>query len=250
MFVSPPVSAQTVAEREGDGEAVAVERQIRLIEQALEQAVGRGVSTVEQQFSTFVPGLRFFAGSIQARGFALDGYGLFFDVEYPVVRRSILWSMGALNQFVDANMASALANLRRQMLAMQDGPGRSAFSEALRELEGQVRSTRERSVSLGGSDRIADRRVDESPTPDAVELYRTTLTQALTDVLINYGGALPAGALGDEQWLTVAARDGRGLRSGGGEPRTLLLRVRGRDLSAFRDGRLPVAAVRARVETR
>ena len=85
---------------------------------------------------------------------------------------------------------------------------------------------------------------------DPVELYRTTLTQALTDVLINYGGALPAGALGDEQWLTIAARDGRGLRSSGGEPRTLLLRVRGRDLSAFRDGRLPVADVRARVETR
>ena len=61
-----------------------VERQVHLMEQALQKAVGHGVNEVERQLTTLVPGLVLFAGSIQVRGFVLTGYGLFFDVEYPI----------------------------------------------------------------------------------------------------------------------------------------------------------------------
>ena len=43
-----------------------------------------------------VPGMLYFAGPIRVRGFELQDYGVFFHVEHPVVRRSILWWMNTL----------------------------------------------------------------------------------------------------------------------------------------------------------
>ena len=138
-----PAGAQTRVSNAPTTQDSPVDRQIRVIEQVLEQAVGASVQRVERQLPALAPGLLFFTGAIQTRGFALEGYGLFFDVEYPPLRRSILWSMRALNQ-LNANMAQialadATANLRRQMQSMQEGPGRDALAETLRELEAQVR---------------------------------------------------------------------------------------------------------------
>ena len=255
LLTASSVAAQLDTDRQRIDGPEAVESQIRVMEQAFEQAVGRGVRTVEQQLPSLVPGLLFLAGSIQVRGFALEGYGLFFDVEYPAVRRSMLWSMAALSQF-DASMANALANLHRQMQTMPDGPRRTAFSEALRELEARARSTSPTPVALGAADRSQGRAVDDPSTPDPVdplgldELYRVTLTKALTDVLVTYGRTIPPGTLGAEHWLTVAARDGRGLAGSTAERRTLQIGVRGRDLAALRDGRLSLDDLRARVETR
>ena len=183
-----------------------VAQQVRRLEQEQERAVSRGVSAVERQLPTLVPGLLFFAGSIQARGFVLDDYGVFFYVEYPVVRRSLLWSLGVLDPF-DAGMGPALASLRRRMLAMQQGPGRAALGRALGEVEEQARSTPAAPVAVGAPAPAA--RVDAAPAPLAVdpeELYRTALREALTDALVTHGDALP-GALGDFEWLTAAARD-------------------------------------------
>ncbi len=228
-----------------------VAQQVRRLEQELERAVSRGVSAVERQLPTLVPGLLFFAGSIQARGFVLDDYGVFFYVEYPVVRRSLLWSLGVLDPF-DAGMGPALASLRRRMLAMQQGPGRAALGRALGEVEEQARSTPAAPVAVGAPAPAPAARVDAAPAPLAVdpeELYRTALREALTDALVTHGDALP-GALGDFEWLTVAARDARGLRVRSGEHQTLQIRVRGGDLAALREGRLSLEEARGRVETR
>ena len=154
----------------------------------------------------------------------------------------------------DAGMGPALAGLRRRMLAMQEGPGRAALGRALREVEEQVRSTPAAPVAAGAPPPPPPgAHADAAPAPLAVdpeELYRTALREALTDALMTYGGALPA-ALGDFEWLTVAARDARGLRVlRSGERRTLQIRVRGGDLAALRDGRLSLAEARGRVETR
>ncbi len=231
IALAAPAPAQ-VPPTGGDRDAN-VARQVRRLEQALERAVSRGVSTVERQLPTPAPGLLFFAGSIQARGFVLDDYGVFFYVEYPVVRRSLLWSLGVLDPF-DAGMRPAPAGRRRRMVTVQDSPGRATHGQARREAEAPARSP------------------SAAPAPRAVdpeELYRTVLREALTDALMTHGGALPA-ALGEFEWLTVAARDGRGPRVRAGERTTLKIRVRGGDLAALHDGRLSPEEARGRVETR
>ena len=245
-----PASAPAQVPEPGGSRDETVAQQVRRLEQELERAVSRGVSVVERQLPTPVPGLLLFAGSIQARGFVLDDYGVFFYVEYPVVRRSLLWSLGVLHPF-DAGTGPALASLRRRMLAMQDGPGRAALSRALREVEEQARPAPAAPVAAGAPAPPAAR-VDGAPAPLAVdpeELYRTALREALTDALMMHGGALP-GTLGDFEWLTVAARDARAARVRAGERPTLQIRVRGGDLAALRDGRLSLEEARGRVETR
>ena len=244
-------AARAQAPEAGGNRDETVAQQVRRLEQELERAVSRGVSAVERQLPTLVPGVLFFAGSIQARGFVLDDYGVFFYVEYPVVRRSLLWSLGVLDPF-DAGMGPALASLRRRMLAMQDGPGRAALDRALGEVEEQARSMPAAPVAVGAPAPAPAARVDAAPAPltvDPEELYRTALREALTDALVTHGDALP-GALGDFEWLTVAARDARGLRVRSGEHQALQIRVRGGDLAALREGRLSLEEARGRVETR
>jgi hypothetical protein len=88
---SPPASA---AGSEPTKLAERMER-VRLMERALEDAVTHGVRIVERQLPA-VPGMLYFAGPVRVRGFELNDYGVFLDVEHPVVRRSILWSMNTL----------------------------------------------------------------------------------------------------------------------------------------------------------
>ena len=66
--------------------------------------------------------------------------------------------------------------------------------------------------------------------------------------MIENSGSL---VLGDNEWLTVAARDNAPTApfiSGDPDVVTLVLRVKGSDLSAFRAGRLTLEQVRSRVQ--
>ena len=252
MPLAAPAWAQPPSTRSPGADDAIVAERVELMEQALEQAVSRGIRIVERQLPALAPGLVFFAGPIQARGFVLDGYGVFFDVEYPVVRRSILWSMGMLRQF-DVTMSDTLEGLRRRMQGMQEGPARAAFGQALRELEAAVQPTSPVAPVALGVPRSRDRSDVETTPPsgavsiDPLELYLSALTGSLTDALLAYGEAMPVDG---DAWLTVAARDGRGSYGPGRAParRTLRLRIRGRDLAAIRNGELSPAEARARVE--
>lgn len=233
----------------GDASPPAAERQVRLIEQGLEQAVRRGVDAVEQRLPAPLPGVVVFAGTIRARGFVVDGYGLFFDVEFPVVRRSILWSIGAMRRR-DGAMARSLADLRRRVVEMPPGAGRSTLEDAIRELERLTRIPAFTGTSEAGADDPSAARSDPPAPADLEEFYRTALQGELAAALVAYGGTMPPGALGDGEWLTVAARDGRRRPAGGVERRTLQLRIRGGHLRALRDGRLTVEDTHSRIEIR
>ena len=236
------------------------QQQVRLMERALEEAVARGVRTVEQQLPS-VPGVVFFAGPVRVRGFELEDYGVFFDVEYPVVRRSILWSMstlqlnGGLPTVLQLNggLPTVLQDLRRRLQMMPEGPGQLAFEQILSEMESELqRTTPLTSTPAGrGAARVsstdAETRPERPVAVDPLETYMTALRGELTDVVISNGPAL---AVEEDHWVSVAARDGRGqVDPRVSTPRrTLRLRVRGRDLAALSAGRLSVDQVRLRVE--
>ena len=244
---SPPASTTRNARAE-PGERL---QQVHLMERALEDAVTRGVRIVEQQLPP-VPGVLYFAGPVRVRGFELQDYGVFFDVEYPVVRRSILWSMNTLQ--LNGGMPTIFQDLRRRLQTMPEGPGQLAFEQVLSEMEAELQRTAPlRPVGLGAarvsSPEDAERRLDRPGTPEAMdplETYLTALRGELTDALISYGPALD---VADDHWVSVAARDGRGqIDPRVSSPRTLKLRVSGRDLAALSGGRLSVEDLRRRVE--
>lgn len=74
-------------------------QQIAAFEGALENAVRVGAQMLNQrmQASNTDYGVML-AGLTRARGFRLDDYGVLFDVEFPSMRRSMVWTMQELGR--------------------------------------------------------------------------------------------------------------------------------------------------------
>ena len=258
----PPAAAA------GAGEPRSIDARIQALERGLASAVSRSASAVEGQLPAGVPGLVLFAGPIEVRGFLLEDYGVFFVVEYPVLRRSIVWSMQRLDSF-ELSMDITLQMLRRRFPAADFPPadfpatgrdgGRTpvGFSEArstpLERVGGRAPrppgDPRHAPGAPPGDPRHAPGAPPGVPASgtgrvavDPLRVYQSALQVSLTDALLLGGAALGA-MLPDDAWLTVAARDVTGL--GGRDGR---LRVAARDLAAFGEGRITIDEVRERVE--
>ena len=214
---------------------------IQGLERVLSRAVAVSARGVEQQLPPWSPGLMLFAGPVQVRGFRLDGYGVFFDVECPVLRQSVLWSM----EIMDAD----LRMMRRSLERLRE---LGAFAPVLRELDPDANT----SVSFSPGTAPGDRRsrvatgdapaaVPDAPqaSPDLHAVYQDALRELLIDALLGYGGALGA-LLGQDEWLTVVARDTRGVPG-----RDTTVRVRAGDVAALHAGSLSLVEARARVDT-
>ena len=80
--------------------------------------------------------------------------------------------------------------------------------------------------------------------------YTNEVKSALVDAMLDFGAPIP---LGDTQWLTIAARDDHDSRLGGGNPydvSTIVLRISGADLAAFRAGKISREEALQKVEVR
>jgi hypothetical protein len=72
---------------------------------------------------------------------------------------------------------------------------------------------------------------------DPGSAYTTEVKTALVDAMLDYGTSIP---IAENEWLTIAARDNNE-RIGGDDPydvTTIVLRVKGSDLAAFKSGRI------------
>ena len=253
VVVAGTVAAQPPPASPPAGDELAVRAQIQVLERVLASAVGRSASAVEGQVPAGGPGLVLFAGPIQVRGFRLEGYGVFFDVEYPVLRRSIVWSMQRLDPLFELSLDIALQMLRRQFPPDDLAPAGRAGGRAAGRLSGSRTTPLERVA--GGAPRPApDPRyapgvAGDGAAPatgravvDPLRVYRQALQASLTDALVLGGAALGA-MLPEDALLTVGARDATGLDGRDGR-----LRVAARDLAAFREGRITLEEARERVE--
>ncbi|MCY4075217.1 MAG: hypothetical protein OXH04_07300 [Acidobacteria bacterium] len=251
VVVAGTVAAQPPPSAPPAGDELAVRTQIQALERVLAGAVRRSAGAVEGQVPAGGPGLVLFAGPIQVRGFRLEGYGVFFDVEYPVLRRSIVWSMQRLDPF-ELSLDIALQMLRRQFPADLPPAGR-AGGRAAGGLSGS-RSTPLERVAGGAPRPSPDPRYAPSVAGDGaapatgrvvvdpLRVYRQALQVSLTDALVLGGAALGA-LLPEDALLTVGARDATGLDGRDGR-----LRVAARDLVAFREGGMTLEEARERVE--
>lgn len=206
-------------------EQMRVRQRIASMELQLAQAVSIGADNVIRQWKDLAPDQAFFMGAPEARGLRLTGYGILFDVEVPQLRVSLLWPLLVLAQDQTDRQA-----LRRGVSAATVGsPRQPAAAPAPAEPSDPI-------VDLG----IID---------DLQTAYRTEVKRALIDAIIENSTTL---ALGPDEWLAIAARrstprdplqPGSSLDSG-----TVVLRIKGSDLAAFRTGQITLEEARARVE--
>lgn len=263
-------SAQTApqaAQNTDSPQARQAREQVSMMEGVLVRAVQNGVNNLRRRVREVMPDDALLQGGFpQVHGFRLDGYGVFFAVQVPGLRPSMAWTIRTMND-TGRLLASDLAQMRRYVQSVQDARMRGELERTLTRIQrsigpvppaasGQPEPGRVEATALaapGAPVAAASTAVQEpaplpAPLPDPSELYTQEVKTALIDAMIQYSGAL---SVGPNEWLTVAARDNEPtnpLTQGDPEVMTILLRIKGSDLTAHRAGRLSLEETRARVE--
>jgi hypothetical protein len=252
------VSAQEAQPTPGErAQQVQARFQIAAMEAVLERAVLLGAQNVRVRVQAIAPDALFVNGTARARGFWLDGYGVFFDVDVPPMRRSLAWTARVLD--LNERSDSELQEFKRRVAAIGDPGARRQVLAALEQFE------RERyppaaadSQTPGGTTRVRASGVPNQSVPPAVaaaledpgQIYTYEVKDALVNAMIDYGTPIPL-APGD--YLTIAARDQEGMHLQASDPyevSTIFLRIKGADLAAFRAGQIDLTEVRRRVEVK
>ena len=219
--------------KSGELEQIKQRQRISLMEGVLERAVANGADNLMRQVKNVMPDVAMLTGAPEVRGFRLDGYGVFFDVEVPALRPPLAWTL----RYVDGNrlaVNAALAQLRAMVLEQP-------VQERAR-LETLVRQMELRNIS----------QVPEQVVPEAVrdpnEAYTRAVKEALVDAMIESSGHLN---LGPDEWLTVAARDNVPndplVPGDATDLRSVIFKIKGSDLAAFRSGQITLEKARERV---
>jgi hypothetical protein len=250
VFIAAAVvaTAATVTAQDAPPRAEAPRRdQVRMMETVLTGAVRRGAETLARTMQVSEPGSLIVTGTARARGIVLEGYGVFFDVDVPMMKQSVVWSMQTLQR------EQQRAALRRLIESSPDPAARRFAEQQLRLLDRNPGSTFPLAppAAAGGIAVAANVNETEAVTPepkDPNEQYTEAVKTALIDAMLDYAG-LPIGA---DEWLIVAARDSEGPITPGAvdDASTIVLSVKGSDLLAFRSNKLTRDEARKKVEVR
>jgi hypothetical protein len=219
--------------------------QIGQMERVLEGAVEHGATVTRDRLKAVLPpGDTLMDGeNARARGFRLEGYGVFFDVIVPPFETETTWtwSLRTLDQN-DLGLDSALKALEAHVKSQ----GNTDLEQALRRVELQVNPAM---LAAQGVPAVAGARnatgsaaaasVDTPAPPadpilnDPNEAYRTEVVAALKDAMLDHSSSL---GVGESDWLTIAARandDRPRLAPADSDARTRIIRLRGADLLAY-----------------
>ena len=237
----PPVQDQAAHRRRN---------QIQIMEGVLSRAVRSGAEDLARRMQSRDPSLMLFTGQARARGFVLDQYGVFFDVEIPALRPTVVWSMQTQQR--DATMASAIDSLRQALTALPDSPRRLEAEQALKYVQqlgpalparGQAANTERANTDRS----VAAATADTAALDDPHTSYTEAVKNALIDAMLDYSVAMD---LAPDEWLTVAARDSEGPLTPDEiyDPSTIVLSVKGSDLATYAADRSKRSEVRARVK--
>lgn len=180
---------------------------LSIMEGVLTGAVRGAAQQIARRMATQDAGPFVLSGALTARGFILEGYGVFFHVEIPGVNYGVV-----------------------------------PIEAMVRQRSAQQREAAPERAAAGTT---------PSPMPgDSDAEYVEVVKRALIEAMVENSKSLE---LQPQEWLTVAAADGQ-------EPlmptpylverATLVLRVRGADISDYMAGRMTLAEVSKKVEVR
>ena len=258
---APPVAEPQIAAGPAAAQPVAAPDRrdtIRTLETVLTLAVKSGAAKLAQQMRASDPGSVFVVDTGRTRGIDLEGYGVFFDVDVPMMKQSVVWSTRELTQqdrraqlenFINTQPPGAARDFAmRELRRMQSLPGmRQAPPPQL--VTPVSNPPPPGTVGAATADSPAavppPARVEMT---DPNELYTEAVKSSLIDAMLNHSLGLKLGA---GEWLTVAARDAQGPIAGEpDEASTIVIRIKGSDLAAFHSGKLTPEEVRKKVEVR
>lgn len=217
------VSAQQVRPDSLTADAQVQQRrfQFQLMEGVLENAVRQGAVEIAMRAKETMPIGTLFMGEAKAKGFPLDGYGIVFDIEIPIIRES-------------AVMASRLLMPITPPAGNQTVAGRGAA--------GTTRST-----GVVSEDPMARSPIMPDPfLENPNQFYRNAVRDKLVDAMLDYSPSLKVPTT---ESLSVVARSEDDPRPNSlyDDSRTLILRIKGEDLALFHQGKITREEVKKRV---
>lgn len=261
-------AASTHAQSQPASELRQLRYQIGVMERVLEEAVEHGANLTRDRLQALVPADMLVSEGARVRGFRIESYGMFFDVEVPTLlyQGTLPWMFRTLDQN-DLGLASALETLR----AVVQKAGDTNLEQALKRVELQVAP-----VAISASSRVAPpagmpppragaRVLAGSPATtsapraaaaadsnldDPEEAYRVEVRNALMDAMLDYSRGL---SLESGEWLHIAARrhsDDPRLAPTDTDARTVMVRVRGADLTQFLAGQISREEARKRMDVK
>jgi hypothetical protein len=218
------VGAQTAVQP--NAEQLRRHEQINLFEGTLERAVTNAARHVAKDVQSHTNNANFFSGEARAKGFILDGYGVFVYVEIPAL---------------DLTLSIMIDQLDRQQQLQQQ---RAEPGPVSNNPDGKIEPKVEPKVVMPPTAREALQAV-----MDTGQKYRNEVKLALTDAMLDFAKNLE---LKPDEWLSVAARGSEGALTPGEifQLTTVVLRVKGSDLADYLAGRLTKEDARAKVELR
>jgi len=224
--------------------------EISQMERLLEGAVEHGLTTIRERVQAATKAQSFVPENLEnahVRGFRLEGYGIFFDIEVPSLQGSLLWSLRTLDQN-DLGLSRALESLKSFVEKSND----TNAQQALKRIELQMPTLAAPPPTVvaassgarlaAGTAAAANDAVAEAPVDpilsDPNEAYRAEIQRQIQDAMVSYSGAL---AIGADEWLTIGAR-GRFERPliapADVDQRTVVIKIRGSDLRAMQAGQI------------
>ena len=239
--------------------------QIGQMERVLEGAVEHGATLTRDRLKAVLPpadtaDTLMTGENARARGFRLEGYGVFFDVLVPpfYTETTLTWSIRTLDQH-DLGLDSALKELRAHIQQSGD----VNLQQALKRVELQVSPATLASPSVpvgsGARNATGSAAATTADTPSAPadpilndpnEAYRSEVIQALKDAMLEHSSSL---AIEPNEWLTIAARgndDRPRLAPADTDARTRIIRLRGSDLAQFLARQISKDEALKRIEVR
>jgi len=246
--------------------------QIGQIERLLEGAVEHGAGMIRDRLVAIMPADvtptdMLLTENARARGFRLEGYGVFFDVEVPSLVGTLPWSFRTLDQN-DLGVDNALQTIRA--FIQSNGAKDPALRQALESLQlrlvppsgtsnlttapPEARTVSTQSAPPAQTSQVAQATRAQAPADQILanpnEAYRAAIRSSLVEAMLEHTRGLN---LGPNEWLTVAAPgsdDQLRVASSGTEGQTNILSIRGSDLAAFLAGQITLEEAEKRVDIR
>lgn len=229
--------------------------QIGVMERVLEDAVEHGFGNWRERWQAVQPAQTMLLDNARARGYRLDSYGVFFDVEVPSLETTWFSMLRTLDQ-----NGLGLENALKTIKAHVEASGDANLDQALKRIEIEVGPTPGLAAVVGPSAlrRAGSPAVAVAATPDPTDpilnnpedAYRAEVIHALSDAMLDHGGSLDVNA---DEWLTIGARRNEvrpRIAPVDSNARTIVIRLRGSDLKAFRAGQISRDQALERIEVR
>ena len=109
----PPASPTAATPQASAAEVRRARYAIGQMERILEGAVEHGAAELRARVQALVPADLLLAETARARGFRLEGYGLFFDVEVPALQPTVAWTLRAMVADNGASLAQLKAFVQK-----------------------------------------------------------------------------------------------------------------------------------------